>query len=97
MLKLEKGHQNPVLPLNINNTIPHCEDCNQLYKVNFCFDKNGVPISLGNEKLFNKSTDEIKRKCIEGLVNNQNELQNILSKLSKKDLNKLAESCIDLI
>lgn len=96
-VKLEKGHRNPILPLNIDNIIPHCEDCNKVYKDNFCFDKNGVPISLGNDKLFMKSSNEIKTKCIEGLLNDPNELYNILSKLSKEDLNKLTENCMLLI
>lgn len=95
-IKLEKGHRNPLLPLNIDNTIPHCEDCNQLYKNDFCFDKKGVPVSLGSEKLFMKSSSEIKSKCLLHLIRN-NELEEILNNLNKDDLIRLTEKCMNYI
>lgn len=60
---LQKGHCNPNLPLTDTNTIPQCEECNQLYKNDFIFDLNGVAVALGTPKVFKNTSDEVKRNC----------------------------------
>ncbi len=41
IVRLEKGHCNPLKPLTLDNTIPQCNHCNQVYKNKFIFNKNG--------------------------------------------------------
>ena len=41
VVKLEKGHCNPKLPMTLDNIFPQCNYCNGLYKDNFVFDKRG--------------------------------------------------------
>ena len=41
--KLEKGHCNPLKPLDINtNCVPICQFCNRAYKNKFIINKNGI-------------------------------------------------------
>ena len=41
IVKLEKGHMDPRLPLNETNTIPQCNYCNGIYQSKFIFDQDG--------------------------------------------------------
>lgn len=40
--KLQKGHMDPRLSLNLSNCIPQCQFCNQRYKDKAVFDKLGM-------------------------------------------------------
>ena len=39
---LERGHMNPTKPMTLENTLPMCFFCNQVYKNKFVFDHRGV-------------------------------------------------------
>ena len=39
--KLQMGHMNPKKALTLDNTIPHCEECNSVYKDKWIFNKLG--------------------------------------------------------
>lgn len=60
---LQRGHCDPTRPLTDDNTIPQCEECNQLYKNDFVFDLNGVAVALGTPKIFKNTSEEIKNNC----------------------------------
>jgi hypothetical protein len=60
---LQRGHCDPTKPLTDDNTIPQCEECNQLYKNDFVFDLNGVAVALGTPKVFKNTSDEVKYNC----------------------------------
>lgn len=40
-IKLQQGHKDPNIELSINNVIPQCAYCNQTYKDDFIFGKDG--------------------------------------------------------
>jgi hypothetical protein len=63
LVALQRGHCDPSLPLTDDNTIPQCEECNQLYKNDFVFDLNGVAVALGTPKVFKNTSDEVRRNC----------------------------------
>jgi hypothetical protein len=44
LTKLEKGHCDPRKPLTVQNCIPICTYCNQLYKNKYAFNKRGCII-----------------------------------------------------
>lgn len=44
MTRLERGHMDPGRPLTLQNTIPMCTFCNQVYKDRFVFDARGVVV-----------------------------------------------------
>lgn len=47
--KLEKGHMDPELPLDLSNTIPQCQYCNGASKDKRKFNKKGETIALKNK------------------------------------------------
>lgn len=52
--RLEQGHCDPNKPLTIDNCIPVCTYCNQVYRNNFIFNKRGLIIAV------NRSVNQIK-------------------------------------
>ncbi len=48
--KLEKGHMNPDLPLNYNNTIPQCQYCNGASLDKRMYNKKGETIAIKDKK-----------------------------------------------
>jgi hypothetical protein len=44
--RLEKGHCDPQLPLDIQNCIPICKYCNSVYKNSFIFNKRGIIVKV---------------------------------------------------
>ena len=63
IVKLQKGHCNPNLPLIAGNIIPQCQYCNQnVYKDDFIFTLEGRPQSINNPKYILKSTDAVQRE-----------------------------------
>lgn len=49
IVKLQKGHMDPRLPLTLDNCIPMCRNCNQFYKNKAVFNREGK-VTLYNEK-----------------------------------------------
>lgn len=44
--RLEKGHMDPLLPLSMDNCIPMCTVCNQVYKNRFAFNRRGFVVRV---------------------------------------------------
>lgn len=63
LVSLQKGHLDPRKPLTDNNTIPQCEECNQLYKDDFVFDKTGKAVALASTKVFRNTCITVKEQC----------------------------------
>ena len=70
VVKLEKGHMNPALPLEEGNIIPQCQICNQPDRNRWIYDKTGRVIAIANtpdgfravEKFIKKSSPEVLRE-----------------------------------
>lgn len=70
IIKLQKGHKNPTLPLRITNAIPQCQYCNQTLKDTFCYDEFGVPKWISDPKFVLRSPISVQQKMLECLKNN---------------------------
>ena len=46
--RLQMGHMNPKKSLTLNNTIPHCEECNTQYKDEWVFNKLGRVVGVSS-------------------------------------------------
>lgn len=67
-VKLQQGHMDPRKDLDLNNTIPQCEYCNQTYQDYFRFDENGRVIAVNNPEILLKSPKDIQDEMIEILL-----------------------------
>lgn len=65
---LQQGHMDPRKALNLDNTIPQCEYCNQTYQDYFKFDENGRVIEVNNPEILLKSPKDIQDEMIEVLL-----------------------------
>lgn len=62
-VKLQQGHMDPNMPLEIGNIIPQCEYCNQnIYKNDFVFTEEGRPKKINNPKYVLKSSEEVQKE-----------------------------------
>ena len=64
---LQKGHMNPLKPLEEGNIIPQCEKCNRADRNYWIYDKKGRVVSIANEKVVDKCSKELQRKIYERL------------------------------
>ena len=69
VIKLQKGHMNPNKDLTLDNLIPQCQYCNQTYKADFIFGKDGRIRGINTLDLFfkmdlEKLEKELKTKKI---------------------------------
>jgi uncharacterized protein CbrC (UPF0167 family) len=71
--KLQKGHKNPNLPMDISNIIPQCSWCNRAYRNYFCFDETGRVSAVNDPNFILKSNKEVQKKMIELLNSLNNE------------------------
>lgn len=60
--KLEKGHMNPMKPLEPGNIIPQCEKCNKADKNYWVYDEKGRVIGIANEKVVDNCSEDLKTK-----------------------------------
>lgn len=67
-VKLQQGHMDPRKELNLDNTIPQCEYCNQTYLDYFKFDENGRVIAINNPEILLKSPKDIQDEMIKVLL-----------------------------
>lgn len=67
-VKLQQGHMDPRKELNLENTIPQCEYCNQTYQDYFRFDENGRVIAVNNPEILLKSPKDVQDEMIEILL-----------------------------
>jgi hypothetical protein len=58
--KLQQGHMNPQLPLDLDNVIPQCDWCNRAYRSYFCFDNKGRVSKINDPNFVLKSTDKVQ-------------------------------------
>ena len=66
--KLQKGHMDPNLPLDLSNTIPQCDWCNRAYRNYFCFDNKGRVSKVNDPKFILKSEESIQLKMYQILL-----------------------------
>lgn len=64
---LQKGHMNPLMPLEEGNIIPQCEKCNRADRNYWIYDKKGRVVAIANEKVIDKCSKEIQLKIYERL------------------------------
>jgi len=63
--KLQKGHMDPNKPLESNNIIPQCSECNQSYRDWFIFDSNGRVSDINrNSSRWKVNAKDIAVECI---------------------------------
>lgn len=63
IVKLQKGHCDPNLPLKEGNIIPQCQYCNQnVYKDDFVFTLTGRPKCINNPSYILRSSESVQQK-----------------------------------
>ena len=61
---LQQGHMDPSKELNLTNTIPQCQYCNQTYRDDFCFNEYGRVVAVYNPYVVLKSPKPIQDEMI---------------------------------
>lgn len=74
IVKLEKGHCNPRLPLTSDNIIPQCQYCNKTSKNNFIFSNDGRVDAILNPNFILRSPEDVQRAVLELLSKKFTEL-----------------------
>lgn len=64
---LQRGHMNPLKPLEEGNIIPQCDKCNRADRNYWVYDKKGRVIAIANEKVIDKCSLSIQKKIYERL------------------------------
>lgn len=72
VVKLQQGHMDPRKELNIENTIPQCQYCNQTYKDYFRFNEYGRVIAVNNPEILLQSPRDIQDEMIKVLLEERN-------------------------
>lgn len=67
MTVLQRGHMNPLKPLEEGNIIPQCDKCNRADRNYWVYDKKGRVIAIANEKVIDKCSLSIQKKIYERL------------------------------
>jgi putative hemolysin len=62
---LQKGHIDPLKPLELGNIIPQCEKCNRPDRNYFVYDKKGRVSKVADPKFILKSDKEVQKKILE--------------------------------
>lgn len=65
---LQQGHMDPRKELSLENTIPQCQYCNQIYKDYFQFNEYGRVISVSNPEILLKSSRDIQERAVQILL-----------------------------
>lgn len=68
---LQQGHMDPMQKLTIENTIPQCQLCNQIYKNYFVFDEKGRTIAVASIEPIKKSHQNVKDEILHFLLEEQ--------------------------
>lgn len=69
---LQQGHMDPSKALDLSNTIPQCQYCNQTYGDDFCFNEYGRVIAVYNPHVVLKSPKPIQDEMITILTEERN-------------------------
>ena len=65
VIVLQQGHMDPGKELDLSNTIPQCQYCNQTYGDDFCFNEYGRVIAVYNPHVVLRSPKFIQDEMIE--------------------------------
>ena len=65
---LQQGHIDPLKTLTIDNIIPQCQLCNQIYKDNFVFDEQGRVTAVASLEPIRKANQSIKEEILNFLL-----------------------------
>lgn len=68
---LQQGHMNPMQSLTLENTIPQCQLCNQIYKNYFVFNDTGRVVALASVEPIKKSHQSVKNEILKFLQEEQ--------------------------
>ena len=66
---LQQGHMNPHKALTLENSIPQCQLCNQVYQDDYVFDVKGRVIAVASAKPVLKADKEVIKEIKEFLKN----------------------------
>ncbi len=72
IVKLQKGHRDPELPMKKGNVIPQCQFCNRAYKNDFTFDKKGRVRAVASPKPVLRASEKVKAKVMTELKKEAN-------------------------
>lgn len=67
-IKLQQGHMDPSKALDLQNTIPQCQYCNQTYGNDFCFNEYGRVVAVFNPKVVLRSPKSVQDEMITVLM-----------------------------
>lgn len=65
--KLQQGHMNPRMSLSLDNSIPQCQLCNQIYQDDYVFNEKGRIIAVASPKPVLKADKEVREEIKEAL------------------------------
>lgn len=65
--QLQQGHMNPSKPLTLDNSIPQCQVCNQVYQDDFVFDDKGRAFAVASAKPVMRAEKEVQNEIIKKL------------------------------
>ena len=57
--KLQQGHMNPRMALSLDNSIPQCQLCNQIYQDDYVFNEKGRVIAVASSRPVLKADKEV--------------------------------------
>lgn len=65
--QLQQGHMNPRMALSLNNSIPQCQLCNQVYQDDFVFNEKGRIIAVASPRPVLRADVQVKKQIEEAL------------------------------
>lgn len=65
--KLQQGHMNPHKKLTLDNSIPQCQLCNQIYQDDYVFNEKGRVVTVASPRPIMKADLEVKKAIKEAL------------------------------
>jgi hypothetical protein len=60
--RLQEGHMDPHKELTLDNTIPQCQVCNQIYQEDYVFDKKGRVVAVASVKPVLRADKNVKEE-----------------------------------
>lgn len=67
--KLQQGHMDPHTTLSLDNSIPQCQLCNQVYKDDYVFNEKGRVVAVASSRPVLRAGEKVKKeikKALEG-------------------------------
>lgn len=64
---LQQGHMNPHKRPTLENSIPQCQVCNQVYQDNFVFDNKGRVVAVASKKPVLRASKEVQKEIKKAL------------------------------